>query len=158
MPLDSHLALPVVETGRARLEAHDFAPFTVLADMPLAMTAHVVYTALDPEHPATSKKVITEVVRGYIGYDGLVLSDDLSMQALSVRSANGPRFLAAGCDVALHCNGKMDEMTAVAEATDPRRRRPPPGRCRLAAHPARTGPFDPVDARARLDAALALAA
>ena len=72
----------MVETGRAELEAHDFAPFTVLADMPLAMTAHVVYTALDPEHPATSKKVITEVVRGYIGYDGLVLSDDLSMQAL----------------------------------------------------------------------------
>ncbi|HEX2509191.1 MAG TPA: beta-N-acetylhexosaminidase [Microvirga sp.] len=158
---DSHLALPVVETGRAELEAHDFAPFTVLADMPLAMTAHVVYTALDPEHPATtSKTVITEVVRGYIGYDGLVLSDDLSMQALSgsFRERAEGAF-AAGCDVALHCNGKMDEMTAVAEAAPilegDALRRADAALLRIRHVPE---PFDPVDARARLDAALALAA
>src|ERR671912_1086163 len=80
---DSHLQLPVVETPRAELEAHDFAPFRYLADMPLAMTAHVVYTALDRARPATtSRKVVRDVIRGSIGFDGLLMSDDLSMNAL----------------------------------------------------------------------------
>jgi beta-N-acetylhexosaminidase len=158
---DSHLQLPVVETPRAELEAHDFAPFRALADMPLAMTAHVVYTALDPERPATtSPVVIGEVIRAGIGYDGLVMSDDLSMKALqgSFRERAEASF-AAGCDIALHCNGDMDEMTAVAEGTPAldgeafRRAEAALGRIRHAPEP-----LDPVDARARLDAALALTA
>jgi len=81
---DSHLALPVVETDRATLSASDFVPFRHLADMPLAMTAHVVYAAIDARRPATtSRKVIREVIRGEIGFDGLVMSDDLSMKALA---------------------------------------------------------------------------
>ena len=158
---DSHLQLPVVETPRAELEAHDFAPFRALADMPLAMTAHVVYTALDPERPATtSPVVIGEVIRAGIGYDGLVMSDDLSMKALqgSFRERAEASF-AAGCDMALHCNGDMDEMTAVAEGTPAldgaafRRAGAALARIRHAPEP-----LDPVDARARLDAALALTA
>jgi beta-N-acetylhexosaminidase len=158
---DSHLSLPVVETPRAELERHDFAPFRVLADMPLAMTAHVVYTALDPEAPATtSPKVMAEIVRGHIGYDGLVMSDDLSMQALSgsLRERAEASF-AAGCDVALHCNGKLDEMRQVAEASpvlagDPLRR----ADAAMLRIRHEVEPFDPVDARARLDAALVLGA
>src|SRR4051812_21906370 len=116
---DSHLALPVVDASRADLERNDFAPFRVLADMPLAMTAHVVYTALDPDHPATtSARVIEEIIRGHIRYDGLVMSDDLSMQALSgsFRERAEASF-AAGCDVVLHCNGRMEEMRPIAEAS-----------------------------------------
>jgi beta-N-acetylhexosaminidase len=158
---DSHLQLPVVETPRAELEAHDFAPFRALADMPLAMTAHVVYTALDPERPATtSPVVIGEVIRAGIGYDGLVMSDDLSMKALqgSFRERAEASF-AAGCDMALHCNGDMDEMAAVAEGAPAldgeafRRAEAALGRIRHAPEP-----LDPVDAHARLDAALALTA
>jgi beta-N-acetylhexosaminidase len=107
---DSHLALPVVETPRDELAAHDFAPFRTLSDMPLAMTAHVVYTSLDPDRPATtSPKVIAEVIRGEMRFDGLLMSDDLSMQALSGRYRDrAEAAFAAGCDVALHCNGKME--------------------------------------------------
>jgi beta-N-acetylhexosaminidase len=158
---DSHLSLPIVETPRAELEAHDFAPFRTLADMPLAMTAHVVYTALDPDQPATtSRRVIGEIIRGHIGYDGLVMSDDLSMQALSGSSrARAEASFAAGCDMALHCNGRMEEMTAVAEASPvlagDALRRAEAALGRIAHLPE---PFDPVDARARLDAALALTA
>jgi beta-N-acetylhexosaminidase len=158
---DSHLSLPVVETPRDELEAHDFMPFRVLSDMPLAMTAHVVYTALDHERPATtSPKVMSEVIRGSIGYDGLVMSDDLSMQALSGSlRERAETALAAGCDVALHCNGRMDEMTAVAEAVptlaDEALRRALVALKRIRHEPE---PFDPVEARARLDAALVQAA
>jgi beta-N-acetylhexosaminidase len=158
---DSHLALPVVETPRAELEAHDFAPFRALADMPIAMTAHVVYTALDPERPATtSPAVIGEVIRGAIGYDGLVMSDDLSMKALqgSFRERAEAAF-GAGCDMALHCNGAMDEMEAVAGAAPALDgeafRRAEAALARIRHEPE---PLDPVDARARLDAALALTA
>jgi beta-N-acetylhexosaminidase len=158
---DSHLSLPVVDTPRAELERHDFAPFRVLADMPLAMTAHVVYTALDPDHPATtSPKVIDSVIRGYIGYDGLVMSDDLSMQALSgsFRDRADASF-AAGCDVVLHCNGRLEEMMPIAEASPNLEgaalRRAEAALQRIRHEPE---PFDPVDARARLDAALALTA
>ena len=109
---DSHEQLPVVEASREELEAHDFPPFRALADMPLAMTAHVVYAAIDALNPATtSRRVMAEVIRGHLGYDGLVMSDDLSMKALSggFRERAEAAF-AAGCDVALHCNGRMDEM------------------------------------------------
>ncbi len=117
---DSHLALPVVDAGLEELRARDFAPFQALSDLPMAMTAHVVYTALDPDNPATtSPKVISEIIRGEIGFDGLLMSDDVSMKALSGDFRQKTRaILAAGCDVVLHCNGAMDEMRAVAgEAT-----------------------------------------
>ena len=115
--VDSHSALPVVTAPRAELEATDFAPFRALAAMPWAMTAHVLYRAIDDATPATlSPRVIGEVVRGFIGFDGLLLSDDVSMGALPGKiGARATRALAAGCDVVLHCNGSLDEMKAVAE-------------------------------------------
>ncbi len=119
--VDSHHDLPVVDTPRMLLEETDFAPFRALAAAPLGMTAHVVYTALDPERPATtSLTVIDDVIRGSIGFQGLLFSDDLSMSALAgglgERTASA---LAAGCDVALHCNGRANEMAAVAKAVGP---------------------------------------
>ena len=118
---DSHLNLPVVEAPRDALATHDFAPFRINSDMPMAMTAHVVFTALDPNHPATtSRTVIRQVVRGEIGFDGLLLTDDLSMKALSGDFSDRARnALAAGCDVVLHCNGAMREMAAVAAGAKP---------------------------------------
>jgi len=158
---DSHEALPVVEASREELESLDFVPFRILADMPLAMTAHVVYTALDPERPATtSPVVVSEVIRGHIGFDGLLMTDDLSMHALSgsFRERAEAGF-AAGCDMALHCNGRLDEMVPVAEgspelAGEPLRRAQ--GALQRIRHDPE--PFDPVDARARLDAVLAMVA
>ncbi len=119
--VDSHAALPRVDTPRATLAATDFRPFTMLADMPWAMTAHVVYTAIDAARPATlSATVIDEVVRREIGFDGVLISDDLSMGALSGGlGARTAAALGAGCDLALHCNAEMDEMVAVAEAAPP---------------------------------------
>ena len=113
---DSHKKLPVVGTGRALLEATDFAAFAALADLPMAMTAHVVFSAIDPVAPATvSATIVSEVIRGSIGFDGLLMSDDISMQALSGSVGERARAaVAAGCDVVLHCNGDMSEMTAVA--------------------------------------------
>ncbi len=104
---DSHLALPVVDTPLAELEAHDFASFRALRHIPMAMTAHVVFTAIDPSAPVTmSKKAIAEVIRGDIGFDGLLMSDDLSMRALSGTLGERARAsFEAGCDLALHCNG-----------------------------------------------------
>ncbi len=114
---DSHLALPVVDAPLADLRARDFAPFKALNALPMAMTAHVVYTALDPDRPATtSPRIILEIIRGEIGFDGLLMSDDVSMKALSGDFDEKSRaILAAGCDVVLHCNGVMDEMKAVAK-------------------------------------------
>jgi beta-N-acetylhexosaminidase len=116
---DSHLDLPVVTAEADDLSRVDFAPFRSLSDMPMAMTAHVIYTALDPKRPATtSRKVIRETIRRNIGFQGLLISDDLSMKALSGDFANRTlRSFKAGCDVVLHCNGDMAEMTAIAKAT-----------------------------------------
>jgi beta-N-acetylhexosaminidase len=113
---DSHEALPIVEASREELELTDFMPFKALNHLPLAMTAHVVYTAIDPLQPATlSPIVINDVIRGYMGYDGLLMSDDLSMKALSGSFETRTRCaLDAGCDVVLHCNGDMREMRAIA--------------------------------------------
>jgi beta-N-acetylhexosaminidase len=115
---DSHHALPVVDTPLDVLEATDFAPFRALADAPMAMTAHVVYSAIDPDQCATlSHRVIGQVIRGHIGFDGLLMSDDLSMKALDGSfEARTQRALDAGCDLVLHCNGDMAEMQAVADA------------------------------------------
>ena len=119
--VDSHHELPVVGAELDALRQIDFAPFAALADAPWAMTAHVVYTALDADNPATtSKTVIGDIIRGEIGFDGVLISDDLSMKALSGSLAERAlAALAAGCDVALHCNGEMEEMSAVAEAAAP---------------------------------------
>ncbi|MBK5962023.1 beta-N-acetylhexosaminidase [Rhodoplanes elegans] len=113
---DSHKALPVVAADRATLAATDVAAFRPLAGLPFGMTAHVVYTALDRDHPATlSPTVIGEVIRGAIGFSGALMTDDLSMGALSGSLAARTRAaLAAGCDLALHCNGNLVEMEQVA--------------------------------------------
>jgi beta-N-acetylhexosaminidase len=116
--VDSHLSLPIVEAPRAELEAIDFQPFAALADAPMAMTAHVVYLALDKENCATvSKRIIGTVIRKTIGFRGLLMTDDLSMKALGGSFAEKTRkALGAGCDIVLHCNGQMAEMEEVAEA------------------------------------------
>ena len=118
---DSHLALPRVATPREELSMADFVPFRGLAQCPMAMTAHVVYEAIDPRRPATtSPRVVNEVIRGEIGFEGLLLSDDLSMKALEgplATRAKAAQF--AGCDIVLHCNGAMDEMRDVAKEAKP---------------------------------------
>ena len=116
---DTHFRLPVVDTPRAELERTDFAAFQPLADLPMAMTAHVVFSALDPVHPATtSATMINQVIRGVIGFQGLLMSDDVSMDALAGSIADRTRAIfAAGCDIVLHCNGKLDEMREVAKET-----------------------------------------
>lgn len=115
---DSHEALPVVETDRATLMSTDFAAFRPLGDLPLAMTAHVVYSAIDPIAPATtSVTLVRDVIRGWLGFRGLLMSDDISMGALSGSiEARSRAAISAGCDVVLHCNGELDEMRAVASA------------------------------------------
>lgn len=119
--VDSHHALPVVTAGRKELEASDFGPFRHLAHMPLAMTAHIVYEAVDPVRPATaSPTVVGDIIRESIGFDGLLMTDDLSMKALGGTSSDRTAAaLAAGCDVVLHCNGNRDEMSKVAAAARP---------------------------------------
>ncbi len=116
---DSHLSLPTVDTPKMELERTDFAAFRPLADLPMAMTAHVVFSALDPAHPATtSATIIEQVIRGGIGFQGLLMSDDVSMNALSGSIAERTRaIIGAGCDMVLHCNGKLDEMREVARET-----------------------------------------
>jgi len=115
---DSHHDLPIVTADRATLDAVDFAAFRPLAALPLGMTAHVVFSAFDPVAPATtSVTMIQEVIRDSIGFEGLLMSDDISMGALSGSLAErSGAAIAAGCDVVLHCNGNMDEMRAVAGA------------------------------------------
>lgn len=153
---DSHLDLPVVEASLGELDSRDFAPFRVLSDMPMAMTAHVVYTAIDRKAPATtSRHAIRRIIRGSIGFDGLLMSDDLSMKALSGDFTERARAsLAAGCDVVLHCNGDMAEMKAVIAGTKALNGR---AMARAAAALGRLAkapePFDAEAARARFDAA-----
>src|SRR5690349_11840839 len=115
--VDSHKELPVVTASADELES-DLEPFERLSTAPMGMTAHVVYTAWDPDHPASlSPTVIGEVIRGRIGFDGFLMSDDLGMEALKGDfGSRAAGVVAAGCDVALHCSGNMDEMVAVAAA------------------------------------------
>jgi beta-N-acetylhexosaminidase len=117
--VDSHHNLPVVDTDRATLERTDFAAFRPLAGLPLGMTAHVIFSAIDPSAPATtSVTMVSEVIRGFIGFQGLLMSDDISMKALSgTIAARSTAALAAGCDVVLHCDGNFAEMNEVAGAT-----------------------------------------
>jgi beta-N-acetylhexosaminidase len=157
--VDSHLDLPIVNAQLSDLET-DFMPFKANADLPMAMTAHVVYEAIDPNNPATtSKSVIETIIRGKIGFDGLLMGDDVSMQALKGPIAKRAKAsLAAGCDVVLHCNGHFDEMQALA-AVVPELTGKPLQRAEKAllsaqkSYPQR----DLVDARAEFASLLALA-
>lgn len=157
---DTHHRLPIVDTLKDELEAVDFAAFRPLSDLPMAMTAHVVFSAIDATQPATtSATIIEQVIRGSIGFQGLLMSDDVSMNALTGSIAQRTRaIVAAGCDMVLHCNGQLDEMRQVASeapelsgaALDRARRvlaarRPPQ-------------PFDREAARAKLDALTAASA
>jgi beta-N-acetylhexosaminidase len=151
---DSHLKLPTVDTSKNELERTDFAAFRPLADLPMAMTAHVVFSALDPAHPATtSATIIEQVIRGVIGFQGLLMSDDVGMNALAGSFAERTRAVfAAGCDVVLHCSGKLDEMHEIAAET-PELSGKALERARQALASRRPPqPFDRVAARAQLDA------
>lgn len=153
--VDSHLDLPRVTADRATLADSDFRPFVALKDLPWGMTAHLVYEAIDPDHPATlSARVIREVIRGEIGFDGLLLTDDLSMKALRGNFTDlTRRSLVAGCDIVLHCNGDMSEMRQVAAGLSPlspmAKARYERGQAKLRAssEPA----IDPAASRAELD-------
>lgn len=154
---DSHHDLPVVNADRAHLEAWDFMPFRALSDMPIAMTAHVVYTALDPEEPATTSRIVLDMVRDELGYQGLIVSDDLSMKALKGDfEQRAKRALKAGCDVVLHCNGDMAEMQAVLAGSKPlkgkRRKR---AEAAMARRVQLAEPLDVMEGRARFDRMMA---
>ena len=151
---DSHFRLPTVDTSKEELERTDFAAFQPLADLPMAMTAHVVFSALDPAQPATtSATIIRQVIRGVIGFQGLLMSDDVSMNALAGSIAERTRAIVnAGCDMVLHCNGKLDEMRDVARET-PELADEALDRARRALALRRApAPFDRQAARAELDA------
>lgn len=156
---DTHFKLPTVDAPRDELDRTDFAAFKPLADLPMAMTAHVVFSAVDPAHPATtSATMITQVIRGVIGFQGLLMSDDVSMNALSGNIAERTRAIfAAGCDMALHCNGNIEEMREVAGQT-PELSGTALARARAAlASRKAPQPFDRAAARAELDALIARA-
>lgn len=155
--VDSHYACPAVDTSRSELACTDFAPFQALCAMPWAMTAHIVYRAIDAGAPATfSRSVIAEIIRGEIGFDGVLISDDLSMRALGgALGERAARAFAAGCDLVLHCNGDRDEMEEVVAATAALT---PQAAARLARGEAvrrPPGAFDREPAERRFDALLA---
>lgn len=158
--VDSHLDLPVVTASRAQLLAHDMLPFRALADLPIGMTAHVRFDAIDPDHPATlSQPVIRDLIRGEIGFQGLLMSDDLSMKALGgTFTSRTAALFAAGCDLALHCNGDMAEAVEVSKAAPllAGKGLERAQRALSKSHPPKSE-FDPVDAARKLADALALA-
>ena len=145
---DSHKKLPVVEASLSDLRKTDFAPFAALNDLPMGMTAHVVYTALDSQHMATLSPKVIGLIRQEIGFQGLLMSDDISMKAMHGSYRERARqVLAAGCDIVLHCNGDIKEMKAVAEGIAPLK-----GECLKRARAAmqsagRPQPFDAKEAR-----------
>jgi beta-N-acetylhexosaminidase len=151
---DTHFRLPEVDTSKAELERTDFAAFRPLADLPMAMTAHVVFSALDPAHPATtSATIIRQVIRGVIGFQGLLMSDDVSMNALAGSIAERTRaIIAAGCDMVLHCNGELDEMREVAREVPELSGEALERAKRALASRRAPRPFDRQAARAELDA------
>jgi beta-N-acetylhexosaminidase len=119
--VDSHLSLPRIDTSRALLERTDFVPFRKLADAPMAMTAHAVYTVVDDEPVTTSAAALKELIRDFIGFDGLLMSDDLDMKALTGNSlvSKTEAALSAGCDIALQCSGQLPDMIDVAKGCKP---------------------------------------
>lgn len=115
--MDSHFELPVLETDLPTLQANDFIPFRNLSDLPMAMTAHIIYTDIDPDRCATQSPAVIKTIRDEMNFDGLIMTDDLSMKALKGSFADRcDASFAAGCDVVLHCNGVMDEMSQVGHA------------------------------------------
>jgi beta-N-acetylhexosaminidase len=151
---DSHLALPVVDTPTDELELIDFAAFKPLANLPMAMTAHVVFSAIDPAQPATtSATMIERVIRGLIGFQGLLMSDDVGMNALAGSIAERTEaLLAAGCDMVLHCSGVMEEMHQVASQTPELSGKAlQRAKAALASRKSPVQPFDRAAARAELD-------
>jgi beta-N-acetylhexosaminidase len=150
---DTHFKLPVVDTAKAELERTDFAAFQPLADLPMAMTAHVVFSALDPAQPATtSATIIEQVIRGSIGFQGLLMSDDVSMNALAGSIAERTRaIVSAGCDMVLHCNGNLEEMREVAREAPVLSGKALDRAQRALASRRVPQPFDRAAARAELD-------
>jgi beta-N-acetylhexosaminidase len=157
--VDSHFDLPVCATPLDVLRKTDFLPFAANADLPMAMTAHVVYTALDGEHPATLSKRVIDQIRNDIDFAGLLLSDDLSMQALrgGLHDRAAAAF-AAGVDIALHCNGDLAEAAAVAAAVPILAGVSLARASRAREWRGQELRFDPVEAWAEIEAALAIAA
>jgi beta-N-acetylhexosaminidase len=154
--VDSHLSMPRVAAQRDELERTDFLPFKLLSDLPWGMTGHLLFEAIDPEAAMTvSARGVKEIIRGHIGFDGLLYTDDLSMQALGGSlGERAERALAAGCDIALHCNGRMDEMADIVSRTgamtDAACRRVEAGRAFLARHRAPASPADLAAAARRV--------
>ena len=153
---DSHLDLPRVSASAEELSASDFVTFRSLDTCPIAMTAHVVYESIDPQRPATtSPKVIRDVIRGEIGFDGLLMSDDLSMKALDgPLSVRAKQAQFAGCDLVLHCNGDMNEMKEVASEVTELKGQALKRSEHALAHLSVPGGFDPAAGEARLAALL----
>ena len=153
--VDSHESLPEVETDLETLCRSDFSPFAENSDCPWGMTGHLVFHACDPNRPVTlSPTAVAEIIRGRLGFDGVLVSDDLSMGALGGSMQERTRLaLAAGCDLALHCNGKRDEMIAVAEGG---RTLDDAAQRRLAAAEARRGRAEKSDRQALKDRLAAL--
>ena len=153
---DSHHDLPVVHADLATLEAWDFVPFKALSDMPLAMTAHVVFDAIDPKRPATTSKKAIRLMREQLGFTGLIMTDDLSMKALSgTLTERAESALKAGCDVVLHCSGDLAEMKQVAAGTGKLKGRAAKrAEAALARVVRLPEPLDAIAARARFMAAI----
>ncbi|WGM47768.1 Beta-hexosaminidase [Brevundimonas sp. NIBR10] len=154
---DTHKELPTVHADLATLDAWDFAPFKALSDMPIGMTAHIVFTAIDAKRPATQSKKAIRLIRETLGFKGLLLSDDLVMNALSgTLTERAAKSLKAGCDLVIHWNGDMDQMRQVADGVGKLKggaaRRAAAALARIVHTPE---PLDPVEARDRLDAMLA---
>ncbi|WP_441229509.1 beta-N-acetylhexosaminidase [Tardiphaga sp. 215_C5_N2_1] len=156
---DTHFKLPIVDNARSELEASDFEAFRPLADLPMAMTAHVVFSALDAIQPATtSATIIEQVIRGSIGFQGLLMSDDVSMNALAGSIAERTRaIVSAGCDMVLHCNGKLDEMRDVVSETPVLAGKALERAKAAVAARGQPQPFDRAAGRAELDALIARA-
>lgn len=156
---DTHFKLPIVDNAKSELEASDFEAFRPLADLPMAMTAHVVFSALDATQPATtSATIIEQVIRGSIGFQGLLMSDDVSMNALAGSIAERTRaIVSAGCDMVLHCNGKLDEMRDVVSETPVLAGKALERAKAAVAARGQPQPFDRAAGRAELDALIARA-
>lgn len=115
--IDSHLAVPIVDASIGDLISNDFQPFSILSDMPIGMSAHVIYRSVDPKLPGTTSKIVVrEIIRKIIKFEGILLTDDLSMEALTGSIAErASRSINAGCDVVLHCNGNLEEMSEIGK-------------------------------------------
>jgi len=154
---DTHKELPTVHADLATLDAWDFAPFRALSDMPIGMTAHIVFTAIDRKHPATQSKKAIRMIRERLGFGGLLLSDDLVMNALSgTLTERAEKSLKAGCDLVIHWNGDMAEMRQVAEGVGPLKGKAGKrAEAALARIVREVEPLDVHEARGRFDAILA---